>query len=97
MVEPAHLDARDDNLATAAPLLERLGSMTALIDTEPEEVALARLRAAELTGRPLGSDDFVTRLESLVQRRLRRQRPGRKAKASESSGDLFAGMDGGSA
>ena len=41
------------------------------------------LRAAELTGRPLGSDDFVTRLEDLVQRRLRRQRPGRKAKASE--------------
>jgi len=66
---------RDDGLVTVAPLLERLGRVTALIDTEPEEIALARLRAAEATGRPLGSDDFVTRLEDLVQRRLRRQRP----------------------
>ena len=62
-----------------------------------EEVAPARLRAAELTGRLLGSDDFVTRLEDLVQRRLRRQKAGRKAKVPEGSGDLFAGMDGGPA
>ena len=47
--------------------------------------------------RPLGSDDFVTQLEDLVQRRLRRQKPGRKAKAPENSGDLFAAMDGGPA
>ena len=92
----AHLDGRNDSLVTVAPLLERLGSMTRLVDTEPEEVALARLRAAELTERPLGSDDFVTRLEDLVQRRLRRQKPGPKAKAPESSGDLFAGLYGGS-
>ena len=90
----AHLAGRDDSLVTVAPFLGRLGSMTALIDTEPEEVALARLRAAEATGRPLGSDDFVTRLEDLVQRRLRRQKPGRKASAPESAGDLFAAMDG---
>jgi hypothetical protein len=56
---------------TVAPLLERLGSITTLIDTEPEEAALARVRAAEATGRPLGPDDFVARLEALVQRRLR--------------------------
>ena len=92
----AHLAGRDDSRVTVAPLLGRLGSMTALIDTEPEEIALARLRAAEATGRPLGSNDFVARLEDLVQRRLRRQRPGRKAKAPESSGELIAGMDGGS-
>ena len=87
----AHLDGRDDGLVTVAPLLERLGGVTALIDTGPEEVALTRLRAAEATGRPLGSDDFVTRLEDLMQRRLRRQKPGRKTNAPESAGDLFAG------
>jgi len=65
-----HLDGRDDGLVTVAPFLERPGSMTTLIDTEPEEVALARLRAAELTGRPRGWNDFVARLEDLVQRRL---------------------------
>jgi putative transposase len=59
----AHLDGRDDGLVAVAPLLDRLGGVTALIDIEPEAVALALLRAAETTGRPLGSDDFVTRLE----------------------------------
>ena len=39
----AHLDGRNDSLVTVAPFLERLGSMTRLVDTEPEEVALARL------------------------------------------------------
>ena len=32
----AHLDGRDDGLVTVAPLLERLGHVTALVDTEPE-------------------------------------------------------------
>ena len=29
----AHLEGRDDSLVTVAPLLERLGSMTRLVDT----------------------------------------------------------------
>ena len=53
----AHLDGRVDGLVTVAPLLDRLGSVTGLIDIEHEGVALARLRAAETTGRPPGSDD----------------------------------------
>jgi putative transposase len=67
----AHLTGRDDGLVAVAPLLDRLGSITALVDAEPEEIALSRLRAAEATGRPLGSDDFVTQLEGLMRRRLR--------------------------
>ena len=75
----AHLAGRDDGFVTVAPLLERLGGITALVDTESEEIALARLRAAEATGRPLGSDEFVTRLEGLLQRHLRRQKAGTKS------------------
>ena len=78
---------------TVAPLLDRLGSVTALIDTEPEAEALARLRAAETIGRPLGSDEFVTRLEGIVQRCLRRRQSERKAKTQADTGDLFAGVD----
>jgi len=74
----AHLCGRDDGLATVAPLLDRLGDATALIDTESEAAVLARLRQAETTGRPLGSDAFVATLETLVRRRLRPQKPGRK-------------------
>ena len=72
---------------TVAPLRDRLGSVTALIDIEPEAVALARLRAAETTGRPLGADEFVTLLEDLMRRRLRRQKPGRKARVPESTSE----------
>jgi len=46
---------------TVAPLLDRLGRVTALIHIEPETLALARLRAAETIGRPLGSDDSFLR------------------------------------
>jgi putative transposase len=60
----AHLAGRDDGLVTVAPLLERLGHITTLVDTEPEEAALTNLRAAETTGRPLGSDEFVTQLSA---------------------------------
>jgi len=78
---------------TVAPLLDRLGSVTALIDTESEAEALARLRAAETIGRPLGSDEFVTRLAGIVQRCLRRRQSERKAKTQADTGDLFAGVD----
>jgi hypothetical protein len=35
----AHLAGRDDGLVTVAPLLERLGGITALVDTESDEIA----------------------------------------------------------
>jgi putative transposase len=87
----AHLAARDDRLVTVAPLIERLGRIEALIDTEPEAAVLARLRAAETTGRPLGTDDFVARLEALMRRTLRPRKPGPKANADTSTmADLFS-------
>jgi hypothetical protein len=71
------------------PLIERLGRITALIDVEPEAAVLAQLRGAESTGRPLSADACVARLEQMVQRRLRRQTPGRKARAPSDTQDLF--------
>ena len=93
----AHLAGCDDGLVTVAPPFDRLGSVTALIDTEligiePEAVAPARVRSAETIGRPLGSDDFITRLEDVMRRRLRLQKSERKE--GEGDGVRFAGMDG---
>jgi len=76
----AHLAERDDGLVRVSPLIARLGRITALVDTEPEASAVAALRAAESTGRPLGADDFVADLERRLGRKLRRQKPGRKAR-----------------
>jgi len=44
------------------------------------EEELKRLREHERTGRPLGDDDFLARLEKRLGRVLRRQKPGRKPK-----------------
>ena len=78
---PAHLVGRDDGLVRVAPLIARLGRITALIDIDPDAAAVARLRAAESTGRPLGSDEFVARIEQRLRRTLQRRKPGRKARA----------------
>jgi hypothetical protein len=69
--------------------LARLGRITALIDTEPEAAALAQLRAAESTGRPLGAEAFVALLAQVLRRPLRRQKPGRKGALKREAGALF--------
>jgi hypothetical protein len=85
----AHLSGRDDALVIVAPLFTRLGRIGALIDTESEPALMAQLRAAESTGRSLSGGGFRARLEQIVERRLRRQKPGRKAAMASATEDLF--------
>jgi hypothetical protein len=51
------------------------------LHTSPENAlaVFAMLRDAESTGRPLGSDEFVTELERRIGRRRQRQKPGRRS------------------
>jgi putative transposase len=77
----AHLAGRDDALVRVAPLLDRVGRFGDLIEGETDRLAFAALRAAESTGRALGSSDFVVTLESATGRRLQPKRPGRKPSA----------------
>jgi hypothetical protein len=50
------------------------------------------LRAAESSGRPLGTDVFVTRLERIGERKLRPPKPDRKARAPRQPKDLFGNL-----
>jgi putative transposase len=50
----AHLARRDDGVVTVAPLLERLGRIEALLDTEPEAAVLARGRDHRPSARDRG-------------------------------------------
>lgn len=43
-------------------------------------VSAERLRRHEKTGRPLGSENFVVRLEKILDRMLRPKKAGRKPK-----------------
>jgi putative transposase len=74
----AHLAGRDDGLVRVAPLLERIGTVGDWFDIEGDAPAFTELRAAETTGRPLGSTDFVTQIERHLGRSLQPRKPGRK-------------------
>jgi putative transposase len=79
----AHLAGRDDGLATARPLIERMPDFPErLAEAETgasgEVAGFQVLRRAETTGRPAGNAEFVGGLERLLGRPLARRAPGRK-------------------
>jgi putative transposase len=73
-----HLAGRDDGLVRVAPLLDRIGRFSNLVDSDGDRLAFAALRTAESSGRALGSAEFVATLERATGRRLRPKPPGRK-------------------
>lgn len=85
----AHLAARDDRLVRVAPVLDRFPGFAALLATNPDDPAFRALRAAETTGRPLGSPGFIAELERRLNRPLAPRRPGRKPRESETPPELL--------
>ena len=74
----AHLHGQDDGLVSVAPLLQMMPDWPALLNSGLDESEGVTLRRHERTGRPLGDESFVKRLEQIVGRILRRQKPGPK-------------------
>ena len=72
----AHLAGQDDGLVAARPLIDRIGDFAAFLAEADEPAAVAELRCAETTGRPLGNEAFMEGLERLLGRKLARGRPG---------------------
>lgn len=74
----AHLSGRDDTLVRVKPLLEMVGNWRDFLLGGVSEEEIEEIRRHEKTGRPLGSEGFVGKLEEALSRRLQRQKPGRK-------------------
>jgi putative transposase len=74
----AHLEGRDDGLVAVAPVLDRVKDFAAFIADQTNDFGFAAIRAAELTGRPIGTADFIAGLERILRRRIARRAPGRK-------------------
>jgi putative transposase len=74
----AHLQCENDILVEVEPLLSIIPDWQDLLsgDLSVEEYEI--LRRHERSGRPLGSDGFMVRLEQLTSRVLRRKKPGPK-------------------
>ena len=75
----AHLRGKDDGVVATAPALERVGPFADFL-AEPfdEAAAFAPLRRAETTGRPIGSDVWIRRLEQSFARPLAPRKRGPK-------------------
>lgn len=76
----AHLAEKDDRLVSVAPLLELAGDWRLFLNRGVTEEEMQALRKHERTGRPLGKNSFVERLEQTLNRPLKRLAPGRKRK-----------------
>ena len=73
----AHLAGEDDQLVKVAPLLAMVGNWSEFLSlSEEEEIVL--FRRHERSGRPLGNDAFVDRLEADLARMLRPLKRGPK-------------------
>jgi len=79
----AHLSGKDDGLVKVSPMLDRVSNWQSLLDSDMDEATIATLRKHSQTGRPLGDESFLDRLESQVGRVLRPQKQGRKRKDGE--------------
>ena len=79
----AHLSEVDDDLVSVKPMLDRVGNWSSYLSSSREKSRCDELRKHARTGRPLGSDSFLTHLESFTGRSLKCKRAGRKPKQEE--------------
>jgi putative transposase len=73
-----HVQRRDDVLVKVAPLLKLVPNWRGFLARVIREEDIKLLRAHEQTGRPLGEEAFLAKLEEDLGRILRRQKPGPK-------------------
>jgi putative transposase len=76
----AYLRGTKDPLVNFSGLNERVDDWSEYL-RQAEDIAIAeKMRKYEQTGRPLGSDSFVMKLEKILDRMLRPKKPGPKSK-----------------
>ena len=68
--------ASDDPLVEESPILREVGDWRVLLSQDPDNLEV--LRQHTRTGRPLGAESFLMRVEELTGRSLRLRKPGRK-------------------
>jgi putative transposase len=77
----AHLAGEDDELVEVGPLLERCGDFASFLGAEEDQQATRALRASEISGRPVGSEEWLAALEARSGRSLAHKKRGPKPKS----------------
>jgi len=77
----AHISGEDDILVKTKPLLQMVNKpWKRFLSVDAAEPEIELFRKHERTGRPLGENDFIEKLERLLDRTLKPQKPGPKRK-----------------
>ena len=79
----AHVAGEDDVLVRAGPLLKLEPRWARHLAADPDEGTVRALQRHESTGRPVGSERFLKRIEKLVGRVVRPRKAGRRPKLVE--------------
>ena len=74
----AHIAGRNDRLVHVAPLLEMFGKWDDFLSRGLSDEEVEKFRCHERTGRPLGTDSFIARLENVLGRIRHKQTHGPK-------------------
>ncbi len=76
-----HMTGQDDKLVDTEPLLEIVNKPWGdFLSLDAQESEIELFRRHERTGRPLGKDSFIEKMELLLDRKLKLQKPGPKKK-----------------
>lgn len=78
----AHVSGQDDGLVGRSLLTEMVGDWRSFLAAGGDGGKDKEIRRHERTGRPLGDEVFLERLEHLLERALKKKKPGPKTKQS---------------
>ena len=78
----AHIKGKSTELLDVIPLLELVPNWKEFLSQPLPEEQRNTLRTHERTGRPLGTKEFVNQLETLLVRKLDKEKPGPKPTVS---------------
>ena len=78
----AHLEGRDDRLVRVRPVLDTIGNWCEFLASGLSEAEAGLFRSHEKSGRPLGDERFVARLEKVMRRVLHPRKRGRKPRTT---------------
>lgn len=74
----AHISGEDDDLVEVRPMLDRIDCWEDYLTCQSSGINNDGIRKHTRTGRPAGDDSFIDAVETLIQRRLKKQKPGPK-------------------
>ena len=75
----SHMSGKDDGVVKTAPMLERVADWRSYIDAE-NSLSDHLIEVRGRTGRPAGDEGFISELEKLTGKALKKKKPGRKVK-----------------